>query len=890
MHSDDRFSRSGADVKNVIRHIDQLPAPPSIATKILTEVMDGDADFAEISKLIESDPALTLKVLKIANSMEYGYRGKITSVESAIATIGFSTLKNAMLSVIIRETFFSDPNASDPEVKHIWKHTLACAVAAELIAEKVMPERQNLAFAAGMVHDCGKLVLLMALPNVYEKLLTDSRATGEALLDLETETLGMEHTQAGKLLMQKWGLPEALRDAAWLHHQMPETLISLGADGHLAAIVQLADFLAHEVMADDAGRTHDPSRDDLAEMFHLDADAISDITQRIGDGYALRADIFDLEADSALFYFEALQRANSALSGMNTELADTAERLRRAGRILDTVGSVGPALIETTDVWDVFLLVSTALRERLGAGEGFIYRIDADLPAIEGLYFTGSSSEELTIPLTEEDLAPIFSDADGCPPHLRQALTGYLTRTALPEADASPRLYYQPPYCIAPLCTADALIGELLFVPDSDASRLLPQEHIGYSQLAGLVAGTLERLDLLQRLEQRAERLAATLRKLRRLNTKLVQAERLAAVGQLAAGAAHEINNPLAIIYARTQLMEHREQDDKKKHDLRQMKEQIERITSILSNLMDFARPAPPRMETTSLGEVIEHTTQLVHGGITKKGITLDTHIPPSIPPILGDANQLEQVLLNLIINAEHAVAERLENAPAPAGAISIRLRKSASGRHVILSVTDNGTGMDSENLKKIFDPFFTTKEEGKGTGLGLSTSYSIVASHDGEIRYESAPGKGTTAYVILPATAPKTDALQNPALRPETDTILVVDDEEYIREILTESLEAKGYSVETAANGQEGLECIKAKRYRLLLLDLRMPSRDGLSLLTQIQDRINDMPVIILTGLAGPEEVEQAMKLGAKRCVSKPFEIETLLSDIECVLSEVKR
>ncbi|WP_167941755.1 HDOD domain-containing protein [Desulfobaculum xiamenense] len=891
MHSDDRsrFSES-TDVKSVIRHIDQLPAPPAVATKILTEVMEGDADFREISRIIASDPALTLKVLKIANSMAYGYRGKIASVESAIATIGFATLKNALLSVIIRDAFFKEPHTRDPELLLIWKHTLACAVAAELVAARVRPELRNTAFAAGIVHDCGKLVLLTALPQTYEPLLATARRTGAALLDLEAETLGVEHTQAGKWLMQKWGLPDALVDAAWLHHQSPEALCDLGPEGLCIAITALADFLAHEVMADETARPADATRDALALRFGLSETDLDDIKKRIGEGYAERADMFELEQDAALFYFEALQRANAALSGMNAELFDTGDRLRRANRILEAIAVAGPALPELRDALDIFIFIAGTLRTRLSAREGFVYRMDAQEHALEGLYWKDATTREVRLPLTD-DLAPVLDAAD-LPDELRAALSGLRARANACCGDGLPTaLSCIKPYCIAPLVTADGFAGELLFTPDIEAGRLLPQEHAGYLQLAALVSASVERMSLLARLENRAERLATALRNLKRLNAKLVQAERLAAVGQLAAGAAHEINNPLAIIYARTQLLEHKETDEKKKRDFQQMLAQIERITSILNNLMDFARPAPPRIEKTSLNDVVTRATALVQGGLGKQGIRLETALDPNLSPILGDANQLEQVLLNLLINAEHAVAERIasQGSAATAGIIRVATRLGSAGRGAVLTVTDNGVGISKDNLSKIFDPFFTTKEEGKGTGLGLSTSYGIVTGHNGDLRYDSTPGRGTTATVLLPLAVPTGTPRSTPAGEADPQAILVVDDEQHIRDILREALEARGYAVDTAEDGDKGLAKLERRRYRLMLLDIRMPARDGLSLLAHAQHAAKEMPVIILTGMAGPEEIAQAEKLGAKRCIRKPFQIEALVKDIETVLAEVK-
>jgi signal transduction histidine kinase len=228
------------------------------------------------------------------------------------------------------------------------------------------------------------------------------------------------------------------------------------------------------------------------------------------------------------------------------------------------------------------------------------------------------------------------------------------------------------------------------------------------------------------------------------MNVKLLQAERLAAVGQLAAGAAHEINNPLSIIYARAQLLEQKEDDPGRKKSLRQMLDQMERITAILTSLMDFARPARPAFAATDLAAVVERSLDLVAGGLERQGIELDLEVAPDLPLIRGDARQLEQVFLNLLINSEHAMEES-------GGRLAVRLSRADAQGFAQVVLADTGCGIAPENLPRIFDPFFTTKEEGRGTGLGLSTSYGIIQGHSGEIRVASEPDRGTEVTILLP-------------------------------------------------------------------------------------------------------------------------------------------
>ncbi|MDY7001988.1 MAG: HDOD domain-containing protein, partial [Thermodesulfobacteriota bacterium] len=397
-----------ADIKSITQRIDELPAPPSVATKVLSMAVDQGSDFKKISRLIESDQSLTLKVLKLSNSMAYGYHGRVTNVEQATAILGFSTLKNVVLGIVIREALFQDPEQGDPYLQEVWKHSLACAVAAQLLAEKRQPKLTGEAFAAGMIHDCGKLVMLTVLPEAYEKILEQSRAEGVAVLDLENEILGIEHTIVGKWLAQKWDLPRQLIDATWLHHQPAEVLAGLDKQSALTLLVALADNLAHEVMVDYAGQDFLKNRNALVKAFGLSEEEVEEIKSLIGKRYAERAAIFDLENDAALFYFEALQRANKKLVGLNLDLEQNNEHLGRSNRIFSAISEAGLQLAYAQDAAEVLDIAATLLIRRLDVREGFIYRIDGANRAIEARF----GVEPVPGPVARDDLHGLDVDGD----------------------------------------------------------------------------------------------------------------------------------------------------------------------------------------------------------------------------------------------------------------------------------------------------------------------------------------------------------------------------------------------------------------------------------------------------------------------------------------------
>jgi two-component system NtrC family sensor kinase len=323
---------------------------------------------------------------------------------------------------------------------------------------------------------------------------------------------------------------------------------------------------------------------------------------------------------------------------------------------------------------------------------------------------------------------------------------------------------------------------------------------------------------------------------LKRLEEQLVQAEKLAAMGQMLAGVAHELNNPLTAILGVTELVREREGlDDSMKRQLDLTHRQARRAARIVQNLLEFSRPASPQKKPIDLSTIIERTLQLHEHSLRRNRVEVDFTPRTDLPQIVGDANQLIQVFLNLISNAEQAIQEVRDS-----GRIQLRLT-TASGS-VVATVQDDGVGISPEALPRLFDPFYTTKRPGGGTGLGLSICLSIAREHGGTIQAESLPGGGSAFRVYLPAA---TDNLEQAApergsakSRSDSSTgngprpvptvlkgisVLVLDDEESIRSLLEEGLSAHGLTVSCAASAEEAATLASVRSFDALLCDLRL-------------------------------------------------------------------
>ncbi|MGX6600889.1 response regulator [Micromonosporaceae bacterium Da 78-11] len=367
-----------------------------------------------------------------------------------------------------------------------------------------------------------------------------------------------------------------------------------------------------------------------------------------------------------------------------------------------------------------------------------------------------------------------------------------------------------------------------------------------------------------------------------RLEQQLRQSERLDSLGQLAGGIAHDFNNILAVIsgYA-TMLTEELSDDDPNRGDALAIEQAAARGSGLTRQLLIFSRLEPSRPETLDLNAVADDMQRLL-GRTLGEDIELTTLFTPGLPPITMDRSKLEQVLMNAVMNSRAAM---------PTGG-RLTVETGLDGDHVCVTVTDTGCGMTPEVAARAFEPFFTTKGRGSGTGLGLATAYGVVTDVGGTITLESTPGQGTTVRVRLPAgPAPTGDAPSAARRTPASGTgqrVLVVEDEDGVRDIVCRILTKAGYDVRAAADPQEALTlCLTdGIPVDVLLSDVIMPGMSGTQLAAELRRHRPDLPVLFMSGYtSGPTPGGQAMPADAP-LLRKPFQADQLLAALHELLN----
>jgi signal transduction histidine kinase/ActR/RegA family two-component response regulator len=386
----------------------------------------------------------------------------------------------------------------------------------------------------------------------------------------------------------------------------------------------------------------------------------------------------------------------------------------------------------------------------------------------------------------------------------------------------------------------------------------------------------------------------------RQIQSKLIQTEKMAALGQLVSGIAHELNNPLTAIMGYAQLLLGHGLMPPQLTEANRVYQEAERARRIVKNLLYFARENRPERSVVDLNEIVERTFALRSYELRVENIAIDFDLADDLPKTMADPYQLQQVVLNLVINAEQSLLEGRGQ-----GNVWIRTSWSpASGPHwgagrILLEISDDGPGIAPEIASRIFDPFFTTKPSGVGTGLGLSIVYGIVHQHGGEVTFENQPGSGVKFVVEIPVVAvregepiPLSSSSDDPSRASPTGRILVVEDEPVVAQLIVDVLREEGHQVEAVLDSQEGLTRISRAEYDLVICDLRMPRLDGPAFYDALVRAGSSAQtrILFVTGDTLASRTLDFLEPNGLPYLAKPFLVEELKLAVNRLLDQTRR
>lgn len=372
---------------------------------------------------------------------------------------------------------------------------------------------------------------------------------------------------------------------------------------------------------------------------------------------------------------------------------------------------------------------------------------------------------------------------------------------------------------------------------------------------------------------------------------RLIQSEKLSAVGMLVSGVAHELNSPLTSILGYSDLLYAQTGEESARKKLEKIASEAQRAAKIVKNLLTFARESKADKKPMNFNELIDKVLELKSYTFRRNKIKVVKELLPHLGEIQADSNQMQQVLLNIFNNAEHALASR------EAGRI-ITVKTFEEEGWIKIAIYNNGGNIPEENIKKIFLPFFTTKEVGRGTGLGLSICYGIIQEHKGKIAVENEKG-GVIFRIDLPVLSShkrakdfssKTSMISEHLKEIEGKKILFVEDEVAIKDFVCEFLSSFPVEIGTSCDGQEAMEMIRKNDYDLILLDIKMPRMDGMDfyrILKKENPRLIEK-IMFTTGDATDEVVKRFIQSSGRPCLFKPFTTDALLEAISSFFTPV--
>ncbi|MBI3109232.1 MAG: PAS domain S-box protein [Candidatus Rokubacteria bacterium] len=568
-----------------------------------------------------------------------------------------------------------------------------------------------------------------------------------------------------------------------------------------------------------------------------------------------------------------------------TERKRAEAELRRLNRALETVGRCNMALVRSQDEPSLFGEVCRVIVETGGYPMAWVGLAEGDeARRITPVARVGEDARHLDTmrriwaDFTEEASPVSLAIRTGRPAVVSVASAG--PGLAAWRAEAA-RVGHACQIAL-PLSVEGQTLG-VLGICAREPDALDQHEVTLLSQLADDVAygmaalrGRVER----QRLEEERER----------ERQAMFHREKLAEMGSLLAGVAHELNNPLSVVIGRLNLLQATMAGGPAAEGLAKAAAASDRCVRIVRNFLALARQRPPERQRTSLNEVVKEAVELVAYPLRVNSVEVSLALADDLPALWADAHQLHQVVVNLITNANQAMQER-----AGPRRLTLTTRAEADGRRVVLEVADTGPGIPPEIRTRLFEPFFTTKPVGQGTGLGLAMCQGIVEGHGGAIRAGSEPGQGATFVVELPVELPavqESEAVSEAVLPPRRGArILVVDDEPEIGRVLEEILATDGHRVDTAANGAEARARLREAAYDAVLCDIRMPVLDGPGLYRALEREHPALTrrIAFMTGDSLSPQTRAFLDRSGVPTVEKPFDAAAVKRVIALILSAAR-
>ncbi len=709
------------EIQNKISTLRNLPTLPHILVKLIGACNKEEVDIVEVASLVEKDPALSTKILKLVNSAFYGLPKKIESIHHSISYLGTGTIKNIAIGSSIHQTFRPQKGSSLFNMKIFWWHSLRCAVLARLIARETNYKNPEEAFLTGLLHDIGRLVLWVNYPNEYSKLLEKHNGRPDLLLAGEIRQ-GVTHCEIGAWLLHRWNLQPFMVDAVLYHHE-PKKRIKNALS--LVQIIWVANALSGQP---DKAQEKDRDIGFTEDLCGLSPYQIEELLVQVDE---------EVDDVARLLGIEITAPTRKGDPGLKNDLKterDLAIEVRDTTLLLSTLQNLLEAHDEDTilreihqgiqilfDLKDIFFFLYDKEKKCL---MGKTIEGDKKYTAISGLFIPIQTESSLTVSclLKKRDLELFMKNTDD--------------NTALIDLQIIRFMGNDGIVCL-PMLAHGEYVGAIV----------LGLSEIEFSHLSN-------HTKLLNMFTRQAA-LSLHAEQMRRSPLNKIQTERVGASSDIARKVVHEVNNPLGIIKNYLKIFgiklsaQNIEQDE-----ISIINKEIDRITHILRSLTSFTENEGVHTGPVDVNAVLTDLVKITKESLLEhSGIELHLDLNDSCPTVISDENRLKQVFINLIKNAAEAmdggniyiktryISSHLEGMP-------VHKPEEVRG-YVEISIEDDGPGIPEGIQSRLFDPFVTSKGSGH-SGLGLSISHNLITALNGTLTCESEKEKGTIFKIGL--------------------------------------------------------------------------------------------------------------------------------------------
>ncbi len=751
-----KASTASQQVELAVNRLNSLSTLDCIAAQYIPRLLQSQFQPSTLIDIIESDPVLTLRILSLIGTSGLSLPDGRFSLSKALDKLPVHQVRDAILSIRISHTLeqLNSPDSYNVSTKKgLFIHSLAVACCAKEIAELATPKMDpQLAYCAGLLHDIGKLALDETMPRSFANILEEAESTGQCSQMIEQKHLGTDHTIIGKHLAQKWQLPNLVILAIWLHHSQSLIVSREMPEARIAVVIQLSDLIARQTGLGRSGSFDVPGRtDSIAQELAISNEQLEYISRNLSAQVEQKTKILGLDLPKAhARYCEIIQDAAVQLARRDAELSNENRRLQSASSHLDFIKdlllNINPTItaLDLADIlavrWQKFYqtgriclflvpsvgsqILEAVVVENLAQSRTIILNIPDDVPVIPKVL-----SNNFTIVNAHDYIDWLFEQLD----------TGF--------DENQTRL--------VPLLCGGKAIGAIAFELHYPCDTELFEESF---RTSASIAGAALGMAMSRRREQQfAERfvrlITAPSEKIPPLESGDIPEESdqaipvevsMDALAEIAAGAAHELNNPLAIISGRAQLLAETEKNQEKKQILDQIHDNANKASEIIEDLISFAEPPRPRPAETSIAQIIDEAIQLAGRKTNIEELNTQITLADGIENVFVDSAQVVSAIANIISNAIESYGEQ----PGP---IKITADADTTADMVRLSIADSGCGMDTAILQKAIQPFFSARPAGRKRGMGLAYAARLIQLNNGSLNIESEPGTGTTVNVHLP-------------------------------------------------------------------------------------------------------------------------------------------